>query len=49
MPELERVSRNKPVRSVKRAASASPATGSPEAHKMEQKTLMALAFTTRGG
>ncbi len=48
MPELERLSRGKPVRSVKRAASASPATGSAEAHKMEQKTLLALAFTTRG-
>lgn len=48
MPELERLSRGKPVRTVKRAPSASPATGSPEAHKMEQKTLMALAFTTRG-
>lgn len=48
MPELERISRGRPVRSVKRAASASPATGSPEAHRMEQKTLLALAFTTRG-
>ena len=48
MHRLDRLSRGRPVRSVKRAASASPATGSAEAHKMEQKTLLALAFTTRG-
>jgi 2-oxoglutarate dehydrogenase E1 component len=34
------------VRSVKRSASASPATGSAKAHELEQKTLLALAFTT---
>ncbi|MGH9860152.1 MAG: hypothetical protein ACRD5F_09040, partial [Candidatus Acidiferrales bacterium] len=34
------------VRSIKRSASASPATGSPKAHELEQKTLLALAFTT---
>ena len=34
------------VRSVKRSASASPATGSAKAHELEQKTLLTLAFTT---
>jgi 2-oxoglutarate dehydrogenase E1 component len=44
LPRLERVARGKPVRSVKRSASASPATGSGKAHEVEQKTLVALAF-----
>ena len=35
-----------PVRSVKRSASASPATGSTKAHELEQRTLITLAFTT---
>ena len=35
-----------PVRSIKRSASASPATGSAKAHELEQKTLLTLAFTT---
>jgi 2-oxoglutarate dehydrogenase E1 component len=43
---LERIARGRPVRSVKRSASASPATGSAKAHEMEQKTLLTLAFTT---
>ncbi|HXM91962.1 MAG TPA: hypothetical protein VN974_10445, partial [Candidatus Dormibacteraeota bacterium] len=34
------------MRSVKRSSSASPATGSAKAHELEQKTLLALAFTT---
>jgi 2-oxoglutarate dehydrogenase E1 component len=34
------------ARSVKRSASASPATGSTKAHELEQKTLLTLAFTT---
>lgn len=46
MPRLERVLRGHAVRSVKRSASASPATGSAKAHEMEQKTLLALAFGT---
>ena len=46
MPRLERVLRGHAVRSVKRSASASPATGSAKAHEMEQKTLVALAFGT---
>jgi 2-oxoglutarate dehydrogenase E1 component len=46
MPRLGRVLRGRSVRSVKRSASASPATGSAKAHEMEQKTLLALAFGT---
>jgi 2-oxoglutarate dehydrogenase E1 component len=46
LPRLERVAQGHPVRSVKRSASASPATGSAGAHEMEQKTLLALAFAT---
>ncbi|MGH9805058.1 MAG: 2-oxoglutarate dehydrogenase E1 component, partial [Candidatus Acidiferrales bacterium] len=45
LPELEHLVRG-PVRSVKRSASASPATGSAKAHEMEQRTLLTLAFTT---
>jgi 2-oxoglutarate dehydrogenase E1 component len=48
MPKLRRIAgEGRPVRSVKRSPSASPATGSAKAHGMEQKTLLALAFTTR--
>jgi 2-oxoglutarate dehydrogenase E1 component len=43
-PILDRVARGRSVRSVKRSASASPATGSAKAHALEQKTLLALAF-----
>jgi len=46
VPRLERVAGSRPVRSVKRSASASPATGSAKAHELEQKTLLTLAFTT---
>lgn len=46
MPRLERVLRGHAVRSVKRSASASPATGSAKAHELEQKTLLTLAFGT---
>jgi 2-oxoglutarate dehydrogenase E1 component len=42
-PYLERVG-GRPVRSVKRSASASPATGSAKAHELEQRTLLTLAF-----
>jgi 2-oxoglutarate dehydrogenase E1 component len=38
----------RPVRSVRRHASGSPATGSAKAHAMEQQTLLTLAFTTGG-
>ncbi len=46
LPRLERIAQGLPVRSVKRSASASPATGSAKAHEVEQKTLVQLAFTT---
>jgi len=48
LPRLRRISGGRPVLSVKRSASASPATGSAKAHEVEQKTLLALAFTTQG-
>ncbi|HXJ05466.1 MAG TPA: 2-oxoglutarate dehydrogenase E1 component [Candidatus Acidoferrum sp.] len=50
LPRLERLAQAKSLqmRSVKRSASASPATGSAKAHELEQKTLLALAFTTAG-
>jgi 2-oxoglutarate dehydrogenase E1 component len=44
-PELERLAAGRHVTTVKRSASASPATGSAGAHKLEQKTLMELAFS----
>jgi 2-oxoglutarate dehydrogenase E1 component len=34
------------VLSVKRSPSASPATGSAKAHEMEQRALVALAFSS---
>jgi 2-oxoglutarate dehydrogenase E1 component len=43
-PRIERLLR-RPIRSVKRSASGSPATGSTKAHNMEQQTLLTLAFT----
>jgi 2-oxoglutarate dehydrogenase E1 component len=46
LPRFRRIFRNRPVRSVKRSASPSPATGSAKAHELEQKTLLALAFST---
>jgi 2-oxoglutarate dehydrogenase E1 component len=48
LPRLERIAKaaGLALRSVKRSPSASPATGSAKAHEMEQKTLLALAFTT---
>jgi 2-oxoglutarate dehydrogenase E1 component len=44
LPRLERLARGRSVRSVKRSASASPATGSHKAHEMEQRTLLTVAF-----
>jgi len=44
VPRLQQLTGNVHVRSVKRAASASPATGSHNAHEIEQRTLLALAF-----
>jgi 2-oxoglutarate dehydrogenase E1 component len=46
VPRLRRLVTGVPVRSVKRQAAASPATGSARAHEMEQKTLLTLAFTS---
>jgi 2-oxoglutarate dehydrogenase E1 component len=48
LPRLRRIAGELPVLSVKRSGSASPATGSAKAHELEQKTLLALAFTTQG-
>jgi 2-oxoglutarate dehydrogenase E1 component len=46
LPRLRRLAgSDRAVRSVKRSASASPATGSAKAHELEQKTLITLAFT----
>ena len=44
VPNLERLAHGRGVLTVKRSASASPATGSHKAHEMEQHTLIALAF-----
>ena len=45
-PRLELLAGGRPVRSVKRSSSASPATGSAKAHEMEQKTLLDLVFAS---
>jgi 2-oxoglutarate dehydrogenase E1 component len=47
LPRLKRVAGDRPVLSVKRSSSPSPATGSAKAHEVEQKTLLTLAFTTK--
>jgi 2-oxoglutarate dehydrogenase E1 component len=44
IPRLRRLVTDIPVRSIKRQAAASPATGSAKAHELEQKTLLGLAF-----
>ena len=44
LPHLRHIAGERTLRSVKRSASPSPATGSAKAHEMEQKTLLALAF-----
>ncbi len=44
MPLLKRITGDRPLLSVKRTASASPATGSGKAHDMEEKTLIDLAL-----
>jgi 2-oxoglutarate dehydrogenase E1 component len=46
LPRLHHYFPDIQARSVKRSASASPATGSAKAHELEQKTLLTLAFTT---
>jgi len=45
MPRLRRLAKPRAVRSVKLSASPSPATGSGKGHEVQQKTLLALAFT----
>jgi len=45
LPRLRFIANQRPVISVKRSGSASPATGSAKAHEVEQKALLALAFT----
>jgi 2-oxoglutarate dehydrogenase E1 component len=44
MPLLKRLAGDRPLLSVKRTASASPATGSAKAHELEEKTLIDLAL-----
>jgi 2-oxoglutarate dehydrogenase E1 component len=46
MPRVRRLLGGRPLRSVRRSASASPATGSAKAHDIEQQTLLAMAFGT---
>lgn len=43
-PLLEHLARGKKVSSVRRSASASPATGSSKAHALEQNAILKLAF-----
>jgi 2-oxoglutarate dehydrogenase E1 component len=44
MPNLRRMAGDRAVLSVKRSASATPATGSAKAHEIEEKTLIDMAF-----
>ena len=46
LPRLRHIAGKRPVMTVKRSASASPSTGSAKAHEVEQKTLIALAFSS---
>jgi 2-oxoglutarate dehydrogenase E1 component len=48
MPHLRRMARDRVVISVKRSASASPATGSAKAHEMEERALIDMAFGAKG-
>ncbi len=48
MPLLRQVARDRAVLSVKRSASATPATGSAKAHDIEEKTLINVALGTSG-
>ncbi len=43
-PRIEPIARGRHLRTIKRRASASPATGSPKAHQLEQKALVNLAL-----
>lgn len=44
LPRLKGLAGDRPVRSVRRKESASPATGSAKAHELEQKAILNLAF-----
>jgi 2-oxoglutarate dehydrogenase E1 component len=44
MPHLKRMVGDRALTSVKRSASATPATGSAKAHELEERTLIDLAF-----
>ncbi|MGA9119307.1 MAG: 2-oxoglutarate dehydrogenase E1 component, partial [Bacteroidota bacterium] len=44
LPLLGKLAGNLPIRSIKRSASASPATGSAKAHELEQKAILSLAL-----
>jgi 2-oxoglutarate dehydrogenase E1 component len=46
-PRIERLA-GRSIRTLKRSASGSPATGSAKAHGLEQQTLLTLAFTIGG-
>ena len=48
LPRLRHLAGDRPVLSVKRSASPSPATGSSKAHEVEQKALLSLALTANG-
>jgi 2-oxoglutarate dehydrogenase E1 component len=48
LPRLRHLAGDRPVLSVKRSASPSPATGSAKAHDVEQKALLSLALTSNG-
>jgi len=48
MPLLRRVARDRAVLSVKRSASATPATGSAKAHDIEERTLIDMALGAAG-
>jgi 2-oxoglutarate dehydrogenase E1 component len=48
LPRLRHLAGDRPVMSVKRSASPSPATGSAKAHDVEQKALLSLALTSNG-
>jgi 2-oxoglutarate dehydrogenase E1 component len=45
LPRIEPLTGGRPVRTIKRSASASPATGSLKASALEQAALLALAFS----
>ena len=48
LPRLRHLAGERPVLSLKRSPSPSPATGSAKAHDVEQKALLALALGTNG-